>query len=81
MYFKKVMPPKKTKRKQKKEINKIYIRMSFWMDDPTILLNSNYIFDVLPNEHQSNTQNLNALSRFVIWISLFGYIILKKILF
>ncbi|ADX06283.1 hypothetical protein 162300214 [Organic Lake phycodnavirus 2] len=55
--------------------------MSFWMDDPTILLNSNYIFDVLPNEHQSNTQNLNALSRFVIWISLFGYIILKKILF
>jgi len=52
--------------------------MSFWMDDPTILLNSNYIFDVLPNEHQSNTQNLNALSRFVIWISLFGYIILKK---
>ena len=52
--------------------------MSFWMDDPTILLNSKYIFDVLPNEHQSNTQNLNALSRFVIWISLFGYIILKK---
>lgn len=52
--------------------------MSFWIDDPTILLNSKYIFDVLPNEHQSNTQNLNALSRFVIWISLFGYIILKK---
>ena len=52
--------------------------MSFWIDDPTILLNSKYIFDVLPNEHQSNTQNLNSLSRFIICIIFFLYIKKKK---
>lgn len=51
--------------------------MSFWIDDPTILLNSKYILDILPSEDQSTTKNLNALSRFVIFISLFGYVTLR----
>lgn len=52
--------------------------MSFWIEDPTILLNSKYIFDILPNEEHSTTHNLNALSRFVIFITLFGYITLRQ---
>ena len=52
--------------------------MSFWLDDPTILLNTKHIFNILPNENQTINNNLNALSRFIILISFFGYIILKK---
>lgn len=52
--------------------------MSFWIEDPTILLNSKYIFDILPNEEHSTTRNLNALSRFIIFITLFGYITLRQ---
>jgi len=51
--------------------------MSFWIDDPTILLNSEYIFNILPSDKQSTTNNLNALSRFIILITFFGYISLK----
>jgi len=51
--------------------------MSFWIDDPTILLNSKYIFNIIPNENQTINNNLNALSRFIILITFFGYITLK----
>lgn len=51
--------------------------MSFWIDDPTILLNSNYIFNILPCDQQSTPQNLNALSRFVLLLTFFGYITLR----
>lgn len=51
--------------------------MSFWIDDPTILLNSNYIFHILPSDQQSTSQNLNALSRFVLLLTFFGYITLR----
>ena len=52
--------------------------MSFWLDEPTILFNSKYIFNLLPRDNQSINENLNALSRFIILISFFGYIMLKK---
>jgi len=52
--------------------------MSFWIDDPTILLNARYISNILPNEHNSKNQNLNAMSRFVLLITFFGYITLKR---
>ena len=52
--------------------------MSFWIDDPTILLNTQYISNILPNEYNSKNQNLNAVSRFVLLITFFGYIALKR---
>ena len=52
--------------------------MSFWIDDPTILLNTKYISNILPNEYNSKNQNLNAVSRFVLLITFFGYITLKR---
>jgi general stress protein CsbA len=51
--------------------------MSFWIDDPTILLNSKYIFNILPSDQQSTPHNLNALSRFVLLLTFFGYITLR----
>ena len=52
--------------------------MSFWLEDPTILFNSKHIFNLIPSENQPINQNLNALTRFIILISFFGYIMLKK---
>ena len=52
--------------------------MSFWLEDPTILFNSKHIFNLIPSENQSINHNLNALTRFIILISFFGYIMLKK---
>jgi hypothetical protein len=51
--------------------------MSFWIEDPTVLLNSKYILELIPNENYSLTTNLNAMTRFIIFVTIFGYLVLK----
>lgn len=49
--------------------------ISFWSNDPTILLNKKYIFDLWPTENMSYEQKLNAISRMIILATGLGYII------
>jgi hypothetical protein len=46
-----------------------------WFDDPTILFNKNYIFELWPTMDMCYEQKMNAISRIVILITILGYIL------
>lgn len=47
----------------------------FWSNEPTILLNKEYIFDFWPSSNMMYEQKLNAITRLVIVISILGYVL------
>ena len=46
-----------------------------WFDDPTILFNKNYIFELWPTMDMCYEQKINAISRLIILITILGYIL------
>jgi hypothetical protein len=46
-----------------------------WFDDPTILFNKNYIFELWPTMDMCYEQKMNAISRLIILITILGYIL------
>jgi len=46
----------------------------FWTNDPTILFNKEYIFELWPMTEMCYEQKLNAITRLVILITILGYI-------
>jgi hypothetical protein len=52
--------------------------MKFWLDDPTVLLNSKYITELWPYSSMSVNEKLNAMTRFVIVATLLGYMCLNR---
>ena len=46
----------------------------FWINDPYILLQQKYIFDLWPTTKMGYEQKLNAISRIVIILSIFGFV-------
>lgn len=46
-----------------------------WFDDPTILFNKEYIFDLWPTTNMCYEQKLNSITRLVILITILGYIL------
>jgi hypothetical protein len=48
--------------------------IQFWSNDPTILFNKEYIFELWPTTNMCYEQKLNAISRLVILITILGYI-------
>jgi hypothetical protein len=54
--------------------------MKFWLDEPTILFDSNYILELYPYEHMDKNEKLNAVTRFIILITLFGYMCINNYL-
>jgi len=46
----------------------------FWSNDPTVLFNKEYIFELWPTTNMSYEQKLNAISRLIILISFLGYV-------
>jgi hypothetical protein len=48
--------------------------MKFWLEDPTILFQSEYILELWPYEAMSMNQKLNAASRFVVLLALIGFV-------
>jgi hypothetical protein len=46
----------------------------FWSNDPTILFNKNYIFELWPTNEMCYNQKLNSISRLIILITILGYI-------
>jgi hypothetical protein len=47
----------------------------FWSNEPTILFNKDYIFDLWPTSTMSYPEKLNAITRLVIIITILGYIL------
>lgn len=47
----------------------------FWSNDPTLLFNKEYIFELWPTTNMCYEQKLNAISRLIILITILGYIL------
>jgi hypothetical protein len=51
----------------------------FWLNDPTILLNKDYILQLWPTSSMSFEENLNAISRLIIILSILGFLLTRSI--
>jgi hypothetical protein len=47
----------------------------FWANDPTVLFNKDYIFELWPTTNMCYEQKLNAITRLIILITILGYIL------
>ena len=54
--------------------------MSFWISDPTILFNSKYITQLWPYSSMSRDEKLNAMTRFVILVTIIGFMCINRII-
>jgi hypothetical protein len=54
--------------------------MSFWLNDPTILFKQKCITQLWPYSYLTYEEKLNAITRFIIVISLLGYVLLNRII-
>jgi len=52
--------------------------MSFWVNEPTILFNQKYITQLWPYSYLTYEEKLNAITRFVILITILGYMLLNR---
>ena len=48
--------------------------IQFWSNDPTVLFNKEYIFELWPTTNMCYEQKLNSITRLVILITILGYI-------
>jgi hypothetical protein len=49
--------------------------IQFWSNDPTILFNKEYIFELWPTTAMCYEQKLNSISRLIILLTILGYIL------
>ena len=47
---------------------------TFWSNDPTILFNKDFVFQMWPNSTMTYEEKLNAITRLVIIMTILGYI-------
>ena len=47
----------------------------FWIEDPSILMNKDYIREIWPSKTMDPPAKLNAITRFVILATILGYLI------
>jgi len=50
-----------------------------WSNEPTILFNKDYIFELWPTTNMSYEQKLNAITRLIIIVTILGFILTKSI--
>jgi hypothetical protein len=49
--------------------------IQFWSNEPTVLFNKDYIFELWPTLNMSYEQKLNSISRLIIILTILGYIL------
>ncbi len=54
--------------------------MDFWIKDPTILFNKKFITQVWPYSYLSYNEKLNAFTRFIIVLTLLGFLLLNNVI-
>jgi hypothetical protein len=52
--------------------------VQFWINEPTVLLNNQYIMELWPSTDMSYEQKMNAITRLVILISILAYMVSMK---
>ena len=52
--------------------------VSFWLDNPNILLNKNYIVELWPNNDFDLERKLNAITRLIVILTILGYFLTKS---
>ena len=52
--------------------------MSFWVNEPTVLFNKKYINQIWPYSYLTYEEKLNATTRFIVIITLLGYVLLNR---
>ena len=57
----------------------LYSTIPFWTNDPTILLNKEYIFELWPTSQMTYEQKLNSITRLIILFTILGYILTQKV--
>jgi len=50
----------------------------FWSNNPNILLNSEYLFELFPTEDMSFEQKLNAVSRMLVLLTIMTFLYTKS---
>jgi len=51
----------------------------FWTNDPSILFNKDYIFELWPLTNMNYERKLNAISRLIFFVTILGYIFTRSI--
>jgi len=54
---------------------------SFWSKDPQILWNTRYLVDIWPMPQMNFEAQLNSISRLVIYLSIFGFLVSMNLLY
>jgi hypothetical protein len=52
--------------------------MSFWVNEPTVLFNKKYIDQIWPYSYLTYEEKLNAATRFIVIITILGYVLLNR---
>lgn len=52
--------------------------IQFWINDPSILFDKEYIFELWPTSNMLYEQKLNAISRVIILVTIIGFILLRS---
>jgi hypothetical protein len=53
--------------------------IQFWINEPTILFNKDYIFELWPTSNMFYEQKINAISRLIILITILGFVLTQSI--
>jgi len=53
--------------------------IQFWSNQPTILFNKEYIFELWPTTNMCYEQKLNSITRLVILLTILGYILTRSL--
>ena len=53
-------------------------QVPFWLNDPNILLNQKYILEFFPTSNMSFNEKLNAITRFVLFMTLVTMVIMQS---
>lgn len=51
----------------------------FWTENPNILFNGKYVFELFPVEEMSYNQKINAVSRTIIFLTMIGFLVSHNI--
>ena len=51
----------------------------FWLNNPLILMNKKYIYNIIPSSNNTLISNLNTITRVVIFLSFIGYTLTRSI--
>ena len=59
--------------------NKLNNNTNIWFKDPSVLINKNNLFQIWPCQNMSREEKINSITRLIIYLTFFGYIITQNL--